>query len=509
MNRQKQPSVLLIHPPVAKPAEPPAGITRLAGALRGNNIACQLLDASVEGILYLLNSPLPADDTWSLRAIRNRAANIEALRSPGHYQNRDRYRRAVADLNRLLEIYGNDRNLTLSFSNYQDHELSPLKSSDLLRVAKKFENNIFYPYFSERLRQLIAGNLPEMIGVSLNYLSQAQTTFAMVGFLKTNYPDLPIVMGGGLVTSWLSNLDWQNPFEELVDHLIAGPGEGPLLKLLGVEPGPSLLPPDLTDLPLDQYLSPGLILPYGAASGCYWNRCSFCPEKAENNPYLPLGNKRVRKELAGLIDHTKPALIHFLDNAISPSLLKDLAADPPGVNWYGFCRFEKLLADPEFCHSLKKSGCVMIKLGLESGDQTVLDKLDKGINLKMVSIILNNLNAAGIATYIYLLFGTPAEDYAAARRTLDFVVDHHDCITFLNLAIFNMPIESPEAGHFAVRNSYDGDLSLYTEFQHPAGWNRKEVRSFLDREFKRHPIIAEIIRNDPPLFTSNHAPFFC
>ena len=59
-----------------------------------------------------------------------------------------------------------------------------------------------------------------------------------------------------------------------------------------------------------------------------------------------------------------------------------------------------------------------------------------------------------------------------------------------------------------MRPFYDGDLSLYTDFVHPKGWNRGLVRNFLDREFKRHPAVAAILRRDPPLFTSNHAPFF-
>jgi hypothetical protein len=35
------------------------------------------------------------------------------------------------------------------------------------------------------------------------------------------------------------------------------------------------------------------------------------------------------------------------------------------------------------------------------------------------------------------------------------------------------------------------------------------VRRFLEGEFKRHPAIAAIVRNDPPYFSSNHAPLFC
>jgi hypothetical protein len=34
------------------------------------------------------------------------------------------------------------------------------------------------------------------------------------------------------------------------------------------------------------------------------------------------------------------------------------------------------------------------------------------------------------------------------------------------------------------------------------------VRRFVTGEFSRHPAVAAILRRDPPLFTSNHAPLF-
>ena len=62
--------------------------------------------------------------------------------------------------------------------------------------------------------------------------------------------------------------------------------------------------------------------------------------------------------------------------------MKRLADHPPGVPWYGFVRITRHLTDLDFCMALKRSGCVMLKLGLESGDQRVLDGLQKGINLE-------------------------------------------------------------------------------------------------------------------------------
>jgi hypothetical protein len=126
----------------------------------------------------------------------------------------------------------------------------------------------------------------------------------------------------------------------------------------------------------------------------------------------------------------------------------------------------------------------------------------------MASKALKNLRRAGIAAYVYLLFGTPQETLAEARKTLEFTVRHREDISFLNLALFNLPLHGEGVSNLRTEKFSEGDLSLYTGFTHPSGWNRGEVRQFLDKEFKRHPAVAEIIRRDPPIFTSNHAPFF-
>ena len=510
--------ILLIYPPVAKPSEAPAGIAKLAGALRRYGADCTVADFNLEGLRFLLGEPLQAEDTWSRRALRHVDKNLEALGNPRIYQNFDRYKRAVADVNRVLEMVGRKNGVGLSLVNYQDESLSPLRSSDLLAAAERPQENIFYPFFSGRLSQLIENSRSSFIGFSLNYLSQALCTFAMIGFCRQRYPEISVVVGGGLVTSWLSRpkdnkSGWRNPFAGLIDHLIAGPGESALLKLLGSKilgqkPKCDHLRPDYSDFSDLGYLAPGRILPYAASSGCYWNRCSFCPEKAESNSYRQIAPQTVVGELNELVQTMQPALIHFLDNAMSPVLLSALSKQPPAVPWYGFARIGDDLCDLGFCHKLRQAGCVMLKLGIESGDQQVLQAMQKGISLEQVSMVLNNLRQVGIATYVYLLFGTPAEALLEARRTLDFMVQHCQAVTFLNLAIFNLSLYSPESKELEVRDFYAGDLSFYGDFIHPRGWQRKEVRRFLDQEFKRHPALAPIIKRDPPSFTSNHAPFF-
>ena len=504
--------MILIHPPVAKSSEPPAGIARLAGALDRHGISHSVLDANLEGLLYIIERPKPkpgtSSDRWTSRAFRNVSGNYNSLRSRDTYLNIDRYKRAVIDLDHAIEK-SFDSGVIIGLANYKDPNLSPLRSADLIKAAEKPEINPFYPYFSKRLRDLIEKDGASAAGFSLNYLSQALCTFAMIGFIRRDFPGMKIILGGGLVTSWMNNPDWRNPFTGLVDTLIAGPGEQQLLSIMGIDSANERhYTPAYDSLPLSNYLSPGQILPYSASSGCYWNRCSFCPEKAEENPYIPLPVDRAIGDLNALIMKIRPSLVHLLDNAVSTALLKRLAGNPLGVPWYGFARVSSLLTDIDFCKALKQSGCVMLKLGLESGDQKVLDEMQKGIDLETASLVLKTLKKAGISTYVYLLFGTPPETLTEARNTLEFTVSHRDEIGFLNVALFNMPVCGPGISKYKTSSFYEGDLSLYTDFVHPKGWDRKQVRQFLDNEFKRHPAVSEILQKDPPVFTSNHAPFF-
>ena len=157
--------MLLISPPLVKPCEPPAGIARLAGALQAAGKKCTIVDASIEGFYFLLRNGLHnPEDTWSRRAIRHLDENLNRLRDPALYTNFSRYQRAVLDINRVLEQVGKSHRLTLQLANYQDESLSPLKSADLLQSADSPEANIFFPYFSTRLEELLAQTNPAMVG---------------------------------------------------------------------------------------------------------------------------------------------------------------------------------------------------------------------------------------------------------------------------------------------------------------------------------------------------------
>lgn len=500
--------MILVYPPLAKPSEPPSGLAKLAGALNRHHLPFRLLDANLEGILYLLNEPLESPDTWTTRALRHLHDHLNDLRTIDGYHHLDRYRQAVLDLNRILTKSASKKGVRISFANYTEKNLSPLRSGDLLRAAECFESNAFYPYFCRRLGEVIEEEDPGAIGFSMNYLSQAICTFSMAGFIRRSYPSVKIILGGGLVTSWMRKPDWKDPFVGLIDAMVAGPGEQALVRFLGASYSEGTDMPDYAPLRANRYFAPGFVLPFSGSTGCYWHRCCFCPEKAEGNPHKTVSPAKCVDAARILSGETNPCLVHFLDNAMTPVLLEEIARRSFGYPWYGFVRADPRLGDQDFCRALKRSGCLMLKLGVESGAQDVLESLHKGIDLGTVSRVLKTLRSAGIGTYVYLLFGTPPENLEKARQTLAFTVRHADCITFLNVALFNMPLYGPDARTHKTKPFYEGDLSLYTAFEHPLGWDRPKVRAFLDREFNRHPAVAAIQRREPPLFTSNHAPFF-
>ena len=93
----------------------------------------------------------------------------------------------------------------------------------MLHQIKQTKENLFYPFFKERIKLTVDKEQPENIGISIAYLSQAVPAFGLIGFIRAEFPGMKIILGGGLVTSWLRSPLWKNPFSELVDDCIAGP----------------------------------------------------------------------------------------------------------------------------------------------------------------------------------------------------------------------------------------------------------------------------------------------
>ncbi len=147
--RLKTKEILLIHPPVVRPCEPPPGIAKLAGVLKRFGVEYDIIDANLEGLLFLLRQPMIARDTWTRRAFARVERNLEVLMQPAGYRNLDRYKQAVYELNRVLAMQDRSGGTEVSLANFQDRNLSPVKSGDLIRAFESPEENPFYIYFGK------------------------------------------------------------------------------------------------------------------------------------------------------------------------------------------------------------------------------------------------------------------------------------------------------------------------------------------------------------------------
>ncbi|MBN2658917.1 MAG: hypothetical protein JXR86_17820 [Spirochaetales bacterium] len=499
--------MLLIHPPQARNCEPPVALAHLAGALKAAGEPVTILDGALEGYIWLTGQPrFSEEDRQAARVFRKRE---KILTFPSAISSLDNYKRQVHEIKLLASSSRPvaERGIRLSPADYDDPSLNPLSSDDLIKSWSNPEENLYFPWFRERLDSLFRDKENHIVGLSLIYLSQALTGLAICGWIRKAFPHIRIQIGGGLINSWLKGPSDTSFLFSMADDVYGGKGEEAVVRFAGRTYKGSGRPwyGDLYDE--NSYLTPGRILPYSGSRGCSWKRCTFCSEKWEDNPYCETGAAAAVDDLISLSEQHSPALIHLCDSEISPLLMDEIVRRPPGPRWYGFSRFLPAMTDKAFCRNLAGSGCRMLCLGLESGDQQVLNSLKKGIRLDMVSIILENLKEAGISTFVYIMFGTPAERRDSAERTKDFVAAYSSYIDFLNVSIFNMPVNSEEAEGLESGFFYDGDLSLYREFAHPGGWNRVNIRNFLTKDFRSIREIRTILNRNLPVFTSNHAPF--
>lgn len=79
------------------------------------------------------------------------------------------------------------------------------------------------------------------------------------------------------------------------------------------------------------------------------------------------------------------------------------------------------LMTEETVRHLKTAGCAEVWMGVESGSQTVLNAMDKGLNLASVVSARKRLKNAGIRACYFLQFGYPGEGWTELQETISFV----------------------------------------------------------------------------------------
>ena len=69
---------------------------------------------------------------------------------------------------------------------------------------------------------------------------------------------------------------------------------------------------------------------------------------------------------------------------------------------------------------MKKAGCTLVSIGIESGSQEILDKIGKRITLEQIENAVSMLKKVGIQIYAYYVIGLPWETKETIEKTFKF-----------------------------------------------------------------------------------------
>lgn len=161
--------------------------------------------------------------------------------------------------------------------------------------------------------------------------------------------------------------------------------------------------------------------------GCY-SRCTFClfPQVMYGHKYRTRSPKRIVDEIEHdlkLFPYLKE--IMFEDDALVSASQKEriqmiseeIIKRGLKIAWSANARAD--LTDLQTLKLMKKSGCRMLCVGYEFGNQSMLDKVKKGITLGRMKEFTKRCNEAGIRIHGCFMIGGQEETEETALQTID------------------------------------------------------------------------------------------
>ena len=200
--------------------------------------------------------------------------------------------------------------------------------------------------------------------------------------------------------------------------------------------GPFVLSQNLDDLPfIDRNLTEAYR--YGekwkkrtpffytmAGRDCPWGRCTFCAWTVLYPSFRTQSPERLLREIDHLIQHhgareifddtgTLPGggwLTRFCEGMVERGYNKQVLFS---------CNMRFGGLSPQHPELMKKAGFRKLKMGLESANQSTLDRLQKGTTVERIREDCRRIRAAGLDIHLTVMVGYPWETRDEARRTLD------------------------------------------------------------------------------------------
>ena len=166
-----------------------------------------------------------------------------------------------------------------------------------------------------------------------------------------------------------------------------------------------------------------LILP--VTDGCSWNHCTFCemytaPQKAFRARAEDEVLESIRRTGQLYSDQIRRVFLADGDALVLPTrrllaILDAIRQHMPAVHRVSsYCLARNLKKKSvEELAQLRAAGLAMVYLGAESGDDTVLEKVNKGETFESTRSALDKLGEAGITRSVMILNGLGGQVYSA------------------------------------------------------------------------------------------------
>jgi len=191
--------------------------------------------------------------------------------------------------------------------------------------------------------------------------------------------------------------------------------------------------PDFSDFKFDIYKES--LIPLLASRGCLYN-CAFCNEKSFWQDYRYRSADNVVEEIKLQILNYGITAFRFNDLMLNGNLSElekfcdRVIQEGIKITWSGYITVRKM--DRRLVEKMKRSGCNLLFVGIESGSQNILDKFKKGVKVEVAEELLRLFAAVGILVHTGWIVGFPDESFSDFKQTIDFIKRNRkymDCIS--------------------------------------------------------------------------------
>lgn len=206
----------------------------------------------------------------------------------------------------------------------------------------------------------------------------------------------------------------------------------PLIKNLDELPFPDweeIAPTMYPEAPHGVYTKSHPVGPILTSRGCPY-RCTFCASNVIwQFRFRQRSAKNIVDEIELLVNKYGCKEIHFEDDNLT--LIKKNAIEiideiqKRGLKFDWKCpngvRIDSL--DDELLSKMKESGCYLLALGIESGNQEILNRAKKNLDLSIVREKVKLIKKHGIITHGFFMIGFPGDTKETVMQTIKFARD--------------------------------------------------------------------------------------